>query len=107
MPAFKDPDREMRMWVASSLLPLPHWCPLLPKLLSTLDTPFLEKLSFTVAIGASRVPLHIAFEHKLEEGRVPVVAQRVKSMTSIHEDGCSIPGLTEWVKGPVLPQAAV
>ena len=29
---------------------------------------------------------------------VPVVAQRVKNSTSIHEDTSSIPGLTQWVK---------
>ena len=35
------------------------------------------------------------------EGRryeVPVVAQWVKNMTSIHEDAGLTPGLTQWVK---------
>ena len=32
-------------------------------------------------------------------GGVPIVAQRVKNLTSIHEDESSIPGLTQWVKG--------
>jgi len=36
---------------------------------------------------------------------VPVVAQRVTKPTSIYEDVGSIPGLTRWVKDPVLPQA--
>ena len=34
---------------------------------------------------------------KAEQG-VPVVAQRVKNPTSIHEDTSSIPGLPQWVK---------
>ena len=29
---------------------------------------------------------------------VPVVAQQAKNLTSTHEDGGSIPGLTHWVK---------
>ena len=42
---------------------------------------------------------------KLTQG-VPVVAQQVKNLTSIQEDAALIPGLTQWIKDPVLPQAA-
>ena len=36
---------------------------------------------------------------------VPLLAQRVKNLTSIHEDVSSVPGLTQWVKDLSLPRA--
>ena len=36
---------------------------------------------------------------------VPIVAQRVKNPTGIHEDAGWIPSLTHWGKNPVLLQA--
>ena len=38
---------------------------------------------------------------------VPIVAQRVKNRTSIHEVVGPSPGLAQWVKDPALPKTVV
>ena len=50
----------------------------------------------------------MALKKRQKEGLqtgVPVVAQRVTNLTSIHKDASSIPDLTQWVKDSVLSQA--
>ena len=52
-------------------------------------------------------PDNLAQHLRVKFPRVPIVAQQVKNLSSIHEDEGSIPGLTWWVKDSTLPQAAV
>ena len=44
---------------------------------------------------------------KKKNQRWEFLAQQVKNPTSTHEDVGSIPGLTRWVKDPVVLQAVV
>ena len=51
---------------------------------------------------ANKKLTHEGYIQKGPSHGVPVVAQWLKNPTSIHEDTGSIPGLTQWVKDPVL-----
>ena len=49
----------------------------------------------------------LAATFKMYRSGVPIVAQRVKTLTNIHKDVGSIPGLAQWVKNLAFPQAMV
>ena len=47
------------------------------------------------------------FPLKIDTLGTPVVTQRVKNLTGIHEDTGSICGIAQWVKDLALPWAVV
>ena len=52
-------------------------------------------------------PDNLAQHLRVKFPRVPIVAQQVKNLSSIHEDVGLIPASTQWVKDPALLQAMV
>ena len=53
-------------------------------------------------LGVDEITQEEGIKEKEKSG-VPVVAQKVRNPTSVHEDVGPIPGFAQWVKNPVLP----
>ena len=56
--------------------------------------------NFHAYLGLEKQRENYTFKYHV---RFPVVAQWLTNSTSVHEESGSIPGLTQWVKDPVLP----
>ena len=71
---------------------------------STLDTEFLPHRfpsAFTYPVPRIMVGIR-KIQRRVQQG-APRVAHQVTNPTGIHEDVGSVPGLSQWVKDPVLP----
>ena len=74
-------------------------------LLSFLYIQIWENHTMPLSLILDNIFLDIKGLISLNELEVPFVAQQVKNLASIHEDAGLIPGLAQWVKDRVLPQA--
>ena len=66
------------------------------------STYLLDNFKIKLCLQIAQSPSHEAFHQEYNHLGVPVVAQWLTNLTSIHEDLGSIPGLVQWVKDLVL-----
>ena len=64
-------------------------------------------LAKSLLVCSSFLLLPLGSTFSVHNEGIPIMAQKVKNPTSIHEDVGLVPGLSQWVKNPALLQYSV